>query len=160
METNFQHFHTHLVLNDTKTRVIDDYGFEYPHDYPNEPDESCVGEGAYKETPGKLIASDWAVHHSAVLAKYGRRIERFLQIMHDPDPIVVLTRHTTSDALKLHEFLTTHFKKPNIFFINTFCEPYENDQVTNIYAEKNGVWNDPAVWSEAIETLKTKIKLL
>jgi hypothetical protein len=34
IETNFEYFHKNLVLNNNKTRLIDYYGFEFPHDYP------------------------------------------------------------------------------------------------------------------------------
>lgn len=31
---DFSKFHTNVFINQTQTRIIDAYGFEYPHDYP------------------------------------------------------------------------------------------------------------------------------
>jgi hypothetical protein len=33
-EDNFIKFHTNLKFNDKKQKLIDSYGFEFPHDYP------------------------------------------------------------------------------------------------------------------------------
>ena len=47
---NFSNFHKNLKFNNTKTRVIDSYGIEFPHDYPfidNEYKEDDIGEGVY-----------------------------------------------------------------------------------------------------------------
>ncbi len=34
LEDNFINFHCNLKLNKNKSRLIDTYDFEYPHDYP------------------------------------------------------------------------------------------------------------------------------
>ena len=33
-ETNFEYFHKNLLLNGSKNKLIDYYGFQFPHDYP------------------------------------------------------------------------------------------------------------------------------
>ena len=79
-ETNFKYFHKNLKLNYNKTRLIDYYGFQFPHDYPfdsNNIDDSKIGEGIFGEELDKQIIDNWSEYHEMVLEKYKRRIERF-----------------------------------------------------------------------------------
>jgi hypothetical protein len=52
-EDNFFKFHKNLKFNVSKTRVIDEYGFQFPHDYPlnNMVDikNDNIGEGIFGE---------------------------------------------------------------------------------------------------------------
>ena len=92
-ETNFVDFHKKLVFNYNKTRLIDYYGFQFPHDYPlnNMVDikNDNIGEGIFGEERGCFIIDNWINYYDDVLAKYNRRIERFKNIVWDKQPIIV-----------------------------------------------------------------------
>ena len=159
-ETNFVNFHKKIVLNRTKTRLIDYYGFEFPHDYPlshmNDV-ENNIGEGAFGEENGKCITDKWNDYYGIVLDKYNRRIERFKNIINEDKPIIVLCKYTTRDVLELQKLFIKYYKITNIYFINSSNEIFENDNIKNIYTEKNNLWNDVNVWKEGIYCIIKKI---
>lgn len=151
LEDKFNKFHLNLNFNYSKKRLIDDYGFQFPHDYPltnNILNQDELGEGVIGEEAGKNIVDNWKDYHNIVIEKYKRRIQRFLHIMNDTKPIIVLTRYNTNDIIQLADFLTTFYNKKNIYFINSSQEIFENNFIKNIYTEKNGEWNDVRVWKE------------
>jgi len=159
-ESNFENYHKKLVFNHTKTRLIDAYGFEFPHDYPlnhMSGDTTNIGEGVFGEEHGKSISDNWEEYYSIVLEKYNRRIERFLTIVNDTKPIVVLCRYNTKNVLQLRELLMKHYKIKTIYFINSTTESYEDDTIKNIYTEKNNVWNDVNIWKEGLDDIMKKI---
>ena len=49
---DFKSYHTHLYITNKRTRIIDKYGFEFPHDYPTIDvcDNIHIGEGIISET--------------------------------------------------------------------------------------------------------------
>jgi|UniRef100_A0A6C0IQ34 hypothetical protein len=157
----FEHFHKHLRYNETKTRLIDFYGFQFPHDYPLNHVEGGadddIGEGIFGEETGKVIADDWYSHHDKVVAKYERRIQRFYSILGDSSPIIVLCRYNTKDVLRLQTLLLQHRKLENIYFINSSAEKFECDNITNIHTEKDGSWNDTNIWKKQIDECILKI---
>ena len=159
-KSNFENYHKKLVFNPTKTRLIDAYGFEYPHDYPlngMSGHTTNIGEGVFGEEHGKSISDNWEEYYSIVLEKYNRRIERFLTIVNDTKPIVVLCRYNTDNVLKLRELLMKYYKIKTIYFINSTRESYEDDTIKNIYTEKNNVWNDVTIWKEGLDDIIKKI---
>jgi hypothetical protein len=154
---NFKQYHTGLYYNSTKTRLIDVYGFEFPHSYPTiiqdigEPEEGGFGENC--------IVENWMDYHKDVLCKYERRIERFLNIMNNPEPVIVVCRHYTSDVLKLQQLFIKYYNKENIYFVNSSREVFENDKIININTEKNGEWNELKIWKSGIDTIILKNNL-
>jgi hypothetical protein len=159
-KTNFINFHTNLVLNHTKTRLIDYYGFQYPHDYPicHATDfDHNIGEGVFAEETGKYIADTWPNYYNNVLDKYTRRIERFKHIINDTKPIIVLCRYGTSDVLKLQQLFIKYYNVKNMYFINSSSERFESDTIKNVYTEKNNIWNDVTIWKTAIDITIQKI---
>ncbi len=159
-EENFARFHTNLKYNYSKKRLIDDYGFEYPHDYPlenNKINETNIGEGVFGEEDGKIICNNYMDYYNIVVDKYKRRIERFLNIINDEKPIILLCRYSTSDVLKLQEIFLTIYKKENIYFINSNSEIFENNKIINIFTERNDIWNESNIWEKGIEYMKSKI---
>ena len=77
-EDNFSNFHTNLSFNHNKKRLIDEYGFEFPHDYPlmdniHDTDDN-TGEGLFAEEDGKHITDDWRNYYNTIKEKYNRRI--------------------------------------------------------------------------------------
>jgi hypothetical protein len=159
-KTNFEHFHTNLVFNHNRTRLIDYYGFQFPHDYPlSNVDivENNIGEGVFAEEKNKYISEDWNKYYTIVLDKYKRRIERFKSIIADKKPIIVLCRYSTRDVLLLHQLFIYHYKLTNIYFCNSSNEMFENNHIINIYTEKNNIWNDVTIWEEGIQRIIKKI---
>jgi len=160
-ETNFENFHKRLNLNHNKTRLIDYYGFEFPHDYPlNDMSEveNNIGEGVFGEEKGKFITDKWSSYYDIVLDKYRRRIERFKNIVNDTKPIIALCRMSNKkDVLKLKAIFIKYYKKDNIYFINSSNQIFENDKIKNIYTEKNNVWNDVNIWKQGIDDIIRKI---
>lgn len=153
--TNFAKYHVNLKFNPSKTRLIDEYGFQFPHDYPitNTADisDSHIGEGVIGEESGKFIVDNWRNHHNTVLEKYSRRIVRFREMMADTRPIIVLCRYSTQDVLILQQIFLNHFKRSDVFFVNSSKEIFENDKIINVDTEKNNVWNEAAIWKQGID---------
>lgn len=139
---NFEKFHTGLIMNYDETRLMDVYGFQFPHDYPIE--------------NGKII-KNWQKHFSIVKEKYNRRIKRFKHILQDTKPIIALCRYNTSQVIKLKNILSYYFNKNNIYFINTSKEIYNDDKIINIDTEKNNIWNETDIWEKAIRDIENKI---
>ena len=160
-ETNFEYFHKKLTFNYNKTRLIDHYGFQFPHDYPltNMTNfENNIGEGVFGEERGKFITEKWSDYYDTVLDKYNRRIERFKNIINDTKPIIVLCRYNTKDVLELQELFIKYCKNKNIYFVNSCNELFENEYIKNIYTEKDNKWNDINIWKEGIDDIIKKIK--
>ncbi len=159
-QTNFLYFHKNLVLNNKKTRLIDHYGFQFPHDYPlstMENVENHVGEGIFGEEKGKIITNKWSEYYDVVLEKYNRRIERFNKIVNDTKPIIVLCRYDTKDVLKLQNLLKKYYKLDNVYFVNSSRQMFENDKIINVHTEKNKIWNDITIWRIGIDIILKKI---
>ena len=142
-KTNFQDFHRNLSINNNKTVIFDKYLFEYVHDYPlNEID--------------KTILDNWKDYYPEIFAKYERRIQRFLNIMREPLPLLIFTRFSISDVKKLKELLEKYYGKTDVFFLNStpeadFIKPSlqtleNNKYMRNFNTEINGIWNDTTIW--------------
>lgn len=156
---NFDKFHTNLKFNNNKQRLIDEYEFEFPHDYPftnTTIDTNNLGEGVFGEEKGKSIIENWKDYYLIVKEKYNRRIERFKNILNDTKPIIVLCRHSTNEVLKIQHLFIKYYNK-DIYFINSNREIFENDRIINIYTEQNGIWNDPNIWKSKIDYLINKL---
>jgi len=165
-QSNFEGFHKNLNLNYRKTRLIDSYGFQFPHDYPLNDGlqiaqiANDVGEGVFPEGNGneKFITDKWVDYHDSVLEKYKRRIERFKNILRDTKPIIVLCRYNTEDVLKLQKLFMKYFNVENIYFVNSSNQTFENDKIKNIFTEKNNIWNDANIWKQGIDDIMAKIQ--
>jgi len=159
-ESNFEYFHKHLIFNNNNTRLIDYYGFQFPHDYPligTSVIENDVGEGVFGEENGKCITDKWHDYYDIILNKYNRRIERFKNIINDTKPIIVLCRYNTSGVLELQRLFMKYYKIENIYFVNSYHEYFENDKIKNINTEKNDIWNDIDIWKQGIQDIIQKI---
>jgi len=150
LEEDFSQFHTELYINDTKTRLIDKYGFQYPHDYPLEHMDSTE----IKEDSSNHITSSWRDHYQKIHEKYLRRIERFREILKNPDPIIVLSRYCTVDIIHLQRLFLRLYNR-TLYIVNSHNEVFETDTIYNVFTEKNGIWNETELWSNAIERMLT-----
>lgn len=160
-KTNFHYFHKNLIFNNSHKRLIDIYGFQFPHDYPlndmNNIDNNNIGEGIYAEENGKYICDNWIDYYNTVLEKYNRRIIRFQNIMNNTKPVIVLCRYPTNDVLQLQSLLITYYNKNNVYFVNSSYEIFENDKIINIHTEKNNIWNETEIWNQGINNILVKI---
>lgn len=145
----FAQYHRGLRLNDSKTRMIDTYGFEFPHDYPIKDTEvGEVGECDYGES-GKEIVENWMDYYEIVKQKYDRRIERFVSAFLDTRPVIVLCRYSPTDVLRIQRLLTGAFQKKNIYFVNAYPTTYETNNFININPDLN-TWSDSEIWKQGI----------
>ena len=149
----FAQYHKGVRLNTTKTRVIDTYGFQFPHDYPTI--DSDIGGDDFGES-GKYIVENWMDYYEGVKEKYRRRIERFVAILLDPRPVIVLCRYSPSNVLRLQRLLTSAFQKKNIYFVNAYPTIYETANVVHIHPDIQ-TWNDAEIWKQGILRIIQKI---
>ena len=156
-DTNFEKFHKKLRFNSTKKRLIDEYGFEYPHDYPiisnnqqSDFDVDKISESEFAEEDNKHICDNWLDYYPVVLEKYNRRIERFKNIVYDTKPIIALCQHPPQDIIKIKQLFITYFNKHNIIFINSSHNESICDNIINAHTEIYA-WNDMTIWKKWID---------
>lgn len=158
IEDNFNSYHKNLRFNQRKTRLIDSYGFQFPHDYPfdsNNIDNSKIGEGVFGEELNKQIISNWSEYHTTALEKYKRRIERFYTYLSSEKPLIILCRnYLVKDINHFASYLANKFRKSNIYFVISSKEKFKNNYAITCDTEKNGTWNESSIWLEAINSIK------
>jgi hypothetical protein len=156
---NFLFFHKNLKFNENKTQLIDNYGFKFSHDYPTLKENNSINEdNTFNEY---IIVDNWQDYHEKVLEKYKRRIERFLNIIRNPSPIIILCRHDIHNIPKIKFLLKHYYNKENVFFVvstpqssinrMTSMNLHAREYIKTCNTEKNGNWNETAVWSEAFQ---------
>lgn len=152
-ENNFQDYHKNLQLNSSKTRLVDTYGFEFPHDYPTIVCENkeLVGEGVIGENQ---ICDDWIKYNNVVLEKYERRITRFKSIMQSHEPIIILCRQSIENVALIKQLIHKYYMKTNVFIVNSCRTDGSFENVLHINTEKHNIWNDSSIWNDAICNIK------
>jgi hypothetical protein len=155
---NFAKYHTNLTFNSTHSRLIDEYGFQFPHDYPLKDvnvDLNSIGEGVFGEERGRYITEDWQKYYDVVNKKYERRIERFLNIVNGPKPIIAICRYNIDDVIKLKQLFKKYYNKTNIIFINSCTKEVNLPEmkIYSCYTEKNGTWNDAVIWKDTLDKI-------
>ena len=151
---NFKQFHKNIHINKSKQRVIDHYGIQFPHDYPTVNSPKFM-DGTYY--PEYKICDDYEKYTDQVLEKYGRRIERFRNIMVDKSrPLIVLYRGTYSDATKIKLLLEKTYQREHIVVVVATRElsVQRNNAVIVCNPEINQIWNESEIWRAAIENAK------
>jgi hypothetical protein len=148
---NFKQFHKNIHLNEPKQRVIDYYGIQFPHDYPTVNLPKFMDDKYY---PEYKICDDYEKYIDQVLEKYGRRIERFRNIMADKSrPLIVLYRGIYSNAIKIKSLLETTYQREHIIVVVATEEPLirQNKAIIVCNPEINKIWNESEIWKSAIE---------
>jgi hypothetical protein len=100
------------------------FDFKYVHDYAN--------------------PTHWEQEYEKVFAKYQRRIAHFLMIMKDPTPLIIFTRYTIHDCIRLKSILNQY--KTNITFINATPDKLKQ----TIYTDSLLHFNDNYVFDPSI----------
>jgi hypothetical protein len=157
---DFKLFHRNLVLNKNKTRVIDGYGIQYPHDYPkiDDSEKDCEEKDKHDDDVNyggdQPIIDNYNDYTEKVLVKYKRRIDRFINLLqNETKPIILLVRLPYAEAIKIKDFFEKKYNKTNIVVVVATKE-MSNPSTPFIVCcdpEKNNVWNDAAIWNAAIE---------
>jgi hypothetical protein len=163
IEDNFAGYHCQLQFNAVRSRLVDKYGFQFPHDYPfndNAYEETHIGEGVFGEEVQKKIINNWADYHPVALEKYARRIERLYNYLRDDSPIIFLCRgYDVPSIMAFANYILVKFNKSNIYFVVSAKYKYISQQIITCDTEANGIWNESSIWQEAIDAIKNANKL-
>ena len=157
---DFKMFHQNLKINSKGSRLIDEYGFEFPHDYPTTKklvDKSEVGEGTVSEA---IIIDSWENCQDIVLEKYRRRIERFRTILSSAEPIIVLYRGDPSDLYFFRAAFLEKYNKENLVYVVSSTRPCDSNDTVICNTEENSEWNSSEIWLDAISKAKERSKHL
>uniref|UniRef100_A0A6C0B3Z5 Papain-like cysteine peptidase n=1 Tax=viral metagenome TaxID=1070528 RepID=A0A6C0B3Z5_9ZZZZ len=162
LQNNFVMFHKNVHLDDSKRNVIDDYGIKYPHDYPIK-----LLPGFKKSEDGfvadRLVDDNWEKYTDQAVEKYGRRIERFRNVMADKSkPIIVLYRDKYESAVIIKKILEKTYLREHIIVIVATDEKILslNPAIIICNPEAGGKWNDKEIWNGAIQTAKQRYHFL
>ena len=154
----FARFHRDLkYASDMDSALTDAYGFRFFHDYP-----IVLRYDPKANREHHCIVENWRDYYDENIEKYGRRIRRFLELMKDEKPLLVLCRHwnTVDDVLKLQELFKVYYNKENVYFINASPIAFENDKIKNITPEMNGTWNDKNIWKLHVDEFLAKHNMI
>jgi hypothetical protein len=156
LKDDFSLFHKNLKFNFNKSRLIDEYGFQFPHDYPrtntNIKDLSNnIGDGIFAEE--NIIVDNWIEYYNIVYEKYKRRIERFRNIIKDPKPIIILCRYNIYDAIKLQILFIKIYGRDDVYIVNSCNKSFEKKNLICINTEINKIWNDTNIWKLGIDKI-------
>lgn len=144
---DFKSYHKDLKLHTSKNKLVDSYGFEFPHDYPTITSSYTEDIEIYNEDN---IVDNWIEYHPVVLDKYNRRIERFLEIVNCKKPIITLYRGRVDDAIFLKELLINKYDINIIKFVVATLEKTSNSDVFVCNPESQGDWNNIEIWKNTL----------
>jgi len=105
IEHDFKNFHKNLSMILDGHWMVDEYGIQYPHDYPVDKND--------------CIVSNWKEYYEDNLNKYSRRIERFKQILNNDKPVIALYLGKFQWASIIQNYLCKKFNKRFIFIVGT-----------------------------------------
>jgi hypothetical protein len=145
IEDDFEKFHKHLHFTLDNHWQMDEYGIQYPHEYPVNDDGTII--------------DNWQDYHAEVLIKYQRRIERFRNIMNDSKPIIALYFGTLKYAEILKKYMERKYNKIIVFVVATNQIPVRNIDnmiICNVY--NNDQSRDKTYWINGINEAISKIK--
>ena len=147
----FSSYHKNLSLIESKTRVVDAYGFLFPHDYPTIKDNTIpiCDEDVPVEN---IIHPDWAQHSEKIQEKYKRRIDRFNTLLLSPDPLIMVCRYQDVRRLShLRAAFSDCYNKTNIAYVVATSEQSISPDVFTCQPEVGGDWNNKDIWALALK---------
>jgi hypothetical protein len=161
IKDDFRFFHKNLKLVKNGQRVMDPYGFQFPHDYPTiktkEPevtnaDETILLDESKADYSEDKIVDNYIDYTEAVLEKYQRRIVRLRNILIDSKPLIILMRCHYNGAVMMKQFIDTKYRKNTVIVLATKeCYNTLNSHIIICDPEKNSLWNDHTIWDTAIK---------
>uniref|UniRef100_A0A6C0B7N3 Peptidase n=1 Tax=viral metagenome TaxID=1070528 RepID=A0A6C0B7N3_9ZZZZ len=162
LQTDFTMFHKNVHLDEMKRNVIDEYGIRYPHDYPVKllSNFKCSADGFIA---GRLVEDDWYKYTEQVSEKYGRRIERFRNVMADKSkPIIILYRDKYENALIVKQILEKTYNREHLIIVVATNETivWPNPAIVLCNPESGGKWNDKDIWLGAIQSAAQRYPFL
>jgi hypothetical protein len=137
-QENFARFHKKLTMTADRLRVADEYGFQFPHDYPKH------------DTPDQII-EEWQNYHENVLSKYERRINRFYDIFKKNESTIILFRGSEDKFKFVKNIIESNFKKDKIAYVIATTENKDVDNCFYCNPEQNYSWNESKIWQESIQ---------
>jgi hypothetical protein len=146
LEDDFKRFHKILKPILDSHWLEDEYGIQYPHDYPTNTDDTIV--------------DNWEDYKADVIKKYERRIHRFKTILNDPTPIIALYLGTLNYVRVIKKYLESKYNKTIIFVLATY-EPLKNNIdnniiICNVYNNEDSRNKD--FWIDGINKAINKVK--
>lgn len=164
LSDGFLYFHGNLRLMEHGRRMIDQYGFQYPHDYPvigleDEQEKHEIqekaGEGIFAEEMSRPIVSHWSTYYDLVKEKYNRRIQRFRQVFSGTKPIILFSRYPDNDARELLTWFREFYQRNDIYMVNSSSDGRHgivNGCIT-VWTERDGIWNCADRWREGLDAV-------
>lgn len=157
LNDDFKYFLTDLAKHPNKKGVIDHYGFQFMHDWPNINEaEHDVIETEY--FGGEIdLREEWQEALPLVREKYRRRIERLNDICLNYNDLVIFIRSDDPQehAIQLRDFLRK--KYPHLNFILLACahndayrNPWNIEGIMNFYMPSS---YDAQLWKKMFEEL-------
>ena len=146
----FMSYHTNLSLIDSKTRVVDTYGFLFPHDYPTIETAAVPSDEDIGPTETTLHP-EWHTHIRTVQEKYRRRIDRFMALLTSPDPLIIVHRGSVHNLEKFKALFLECFQKTNIAYVVATSEQSTSPDVFTCQPEVSGDWNNKDIWALALK---------
>ena len=120
IRTDFSGFHSVVRYDDTATRVVDELGIEFTHDYPN--------LETYNNIPS---VEGWEAHIPNVSARYHRRIQRFIELMRSDAPVVILCNMTYEGIEKVRNAIRERYGRINrTVFVSTHADRFPSNHNT------------------------------
>lgn len=139
-----------------ETSVIDNYGFEYPHDFKTVNIEKYTDSLIYPEAE---IASDWETWLPVIEEKYKRRIQRFHDTMHSNNIVFVINSHINDDIINdVYTTCREIYNNNNIYFI--VINSHDTRLNYAISANIKDVWDDMSRWETIINDAMDKFSLI
>lgn len=151
LDTNFEGFHQTLQLERNAatgvfSQITDGLGFRFHHDYPT---NSMIGFTDENEVGEDPIVDNWRDFHAAVLEKYERRIQRFRDIMKEPD-VIGVCRRPIEDCVRIRNAIVRTYGR-DIRIITDTHEISSDPMIETVHSERD--WYDIERWKSSVSNV-------
>lgn len=145
LETDFAGFHQTLQLERNAatgvfSQITDGLGFRFHHDYPTTSMSVFTDENEVGEDP---IVDNWRDFHAAALEKYGRRIQRFRDIMRGPEEVIGVCRRPVADCMRIRAAIAQTYGR-DIRILTDTHEVSNDPMIETVHSERD--WYDIERW--------------
>lgn len=151
LETDFAGFHQVLQLERNAatgvfSQITDELGFRFHHDYPT---SSMVTFGDENEVGEDPVVDNWRDFHAAALEKYGRRIQRFRDVMRGSEEVVGVCRRPLADCVRIRAAIAQTYGRDLRILTDTH-EISNDPRIETVHSE--GEWYDIERWKASAST--------